>query len=331
VLFTLIRLSAGTAACLGLTGSVMDAYPTTAYLLSGKSCLMNCAFCPQGFGSSEALKRLGRISWPEYAWTDLEERLALSGESGIKRFCLQSVRHENGIETLLQEISRLKAITDLPLSLSAWIRDPAEAKELFAAGVERMSISLDVVNPEVFKTIKGGLQSDRLKLLLNCAENFPNRMITHLICGLGESEEETLALAGRLIDAGVTLALFAFVPLRGTRLENAAPPALDSYRRIQAAVYLLRVKAVSYESFHFRNGQLLSFGLAQEDLNKLLADGTAFRTSGCPDCNRPYYNERPGGTIYNYHRPLKQRELTAAIEIVTRGRGICHAFGGAVK
>jgi len=170
-------------------------------------------------------------------------------------------------------------------------------------------------------------------------------MTTHLICGLGESEEETLALAGHLIDAGVTLALFAFVPLRGTMLENAAPPALDSYRRIQVAVHLLRIKAASHASFHFRDGQLLSFGLDEEDLNKLLAGGTAFRTSGCPDCNRPYYNERPGGTIYNYHRPLNQQELKTAIEIVsnppspchisaktvTKGRGLCHTFGGAAK
>jgi lipoyl synthase len=327
----LIRLSAGTAACLGLTGSIMDAYPTTAYLLSGKSCLMNCAFCPQGFGSSAALKRLGRISWPEYAWADLEEKLARPEESGLRRLCLQSVRHENGIETLLREIGRLKKITDLPLSLSAWIRNPSEVKELFAADVERMSISLDVVNPEAFKKIKGGSQADRIKLLLNCAENFPGQMSTHLICGLGESEEETLALAGRLIEAGVTVALFAFVPLRGTKLENAAPPAIDSYRRTQVAVHLLRTKAVSRSNFDFRAGQLISFGLPQEELVKLLSDGAAFRTSGCPDCNRPYYNERPGGTIYNYHRPLNQQELTTAIETVKKGRGLCHTFSGEAR
>ncbi len=326
-----MRLSAGTAACLGLTGSIMDTYPTTAYLLSGKSCLMNCAFCPQGFGSSEALKRLGRISWPEYAWADLEEKLARPEESGIRRLCLQSVRHENGIETLLQEIDRLKKVTDLPLSLSAWIRNPAEAKELFAAGVERMSISLDVVNPEAFRKIKGGSQADRIKLLLNCAENYPGQMSTHLICGLGESEEETLTLAASLIKAGVTLALFAFVPLRGTTLENVAPPALDSYRRIQTAVHLLRIKAASNSNFQFQAGQLISFGFPQEELIKLLADGTAFRTSGCPDCNRPYYNERPGGTIYNYHRPLTQQELTTAIETMKKGRGLCHTFGGGVQ
>lgn len=28
----------------------------------------------------------------------------------------------------------------------------------------------------------------------------------------------------------------------------------------------------------------------------------AFMTSGCPDCDRPYYNESPRGPIYNFHR-----------------------------
>ncbi len=49
----------------------------------------------------------------------------------------------------------------------------------------------------------------------------------------------------------------------------------------------------------------------------LLAAGEAFRTSGCPDCNRPYYNERPGGPLYNYPRPLTaseaRRELAALL------------------
>jgi biotin synthase len=45
----------------------------------------------------------------------------------------------------------------------------------------------------------------------------------------------------------------------------------------------------------------------------LLADGNAFRTSGCPDCNRPFYNERPGGTMYNYAQPLNPQQAQRAI------------------
>ena len=44
-----------------------------------------------------------------------------------------------------------------------------------------------------------------------------------------------------------------------------------------------------------------------------LAGGEAFETAGCPDCNRPFYNERPGGTMYNYPRSLTAAEAEQAI------------------
>ncbi len=309
----MIRLSAGTAACLGLAGNMMDAYPTTAYLLSGKRCLMSCSFCPQGVGGKEALNRLGRISWPEYAWVDVKKALKQAKNAGIKRVCLQSVRHEDGIETLLDQVKLLKTELSIPLSLSAWVRDKVEAQILFAAGVERMSISIDVINAEAFRKIKGGLQQKRLDLLLNCAEMFPNRMSTHLICGLGETEYEALSMIDKLNRASVTVALFAFVPLRGTDLENAEPPALDSYRRIQAGYYLLRNKDAVFSDFKFTKRSLSSYGLMRSELAEILSSGEAFETSGCPGCNRPYYNERPGRTIYNYHRPLSMDEIETAL------------------
>jgi biotin synthase-related radical SAM superfamily protein len=49
-------------------------------------------------------------------------------------------------------------------------------------------------------------------------------------------------------------------------------------------------------------------------LAEVLANGHAFYTCGCPDCNRPYYNDHPGRLLYNYHRPLTPAELTAAFQ-----------------
>ncbi len=310
----MIRLSAGTAACLGLSSTRMDAFPTTAYLLSGRKCLMKCSFCPQGTGSNEALNRLGRVNWPEYSWPDVEKSLRGARERGLERVCLQSVRHGDGIESLLGIIARLKNITDLPLSLSAWIGDEEEASTLLEAGVERISLSLDVINPLIFEQVKGGPQHSRLALLLRCAEAMPGKISTHLICGLGETEAEALSLIDRLLKAGVTVALFAFVPLKGTALENKKPPPVSSYRRIQAGYYLLRDGAAEVSSFNFLNGRLRSFGLRESDLRARLSGGSAFQTSGCPGCNRPFYNERPGGIIYNYHRQLEMPERETALD-----------------
>jgi lipoyl synthase len=312
----MIRLSAGTAACLGLSTSRMDAYPTTAYLLSGNQCRMSCAFCPQSTSEAGKISRLGRITWPEYSWSEIEKAIAMAPDRGIERICLQSVRHENGIVPLLDQISRLKNISSLPLSLSAWIGNAEEAEALIAAGVERLAISIDVVNPIIYRQLKGGSFSERVELLFDCARRLPGRLTTHLICGVGESEEELISFSSSLFTENITTALFALVPLKTTRLENADPPPLDQYRLLQAALFLLKSKIIVFEDLKFIKGRLVSLGLDSKQLKQLLHSGEAFQTSGCPGCNRPYYNERPGGTIYNFHRPLAAEEAAAAVKLV---------------
>ena len=216
-------------------------------------------------------------------------------------------------------IGRFKSLSGLPLSLSAWIKDQREAAALFKAGADRISISIDLVNPEIYGKLKGGSMLERLDLLLNCAYEWPGRMSTHIICGLGESEREALGLIDRLVKAGVKVALFAFVPLKGTPLEDGSSPPVDAYRRIQAGYYLIKEELVDYESFKFDDqGRLITFGVTEAMLIKDLSPGIAFQTSGCPGCNRPFYNERPGGTIYNYHRSLSEQERKTNLEVLLK-------------
>lgn len=311
----MIRLSAGTAMSMKLSSSRLDVRPTTAYLLSGENCRMSCSFCPRGTGGKKDLDRLGRISWPEYSWKDLEKGLRRN-DHDLRRICLQSVRHAGGLEPLLKAVVRVKKISALPLSISAWLNNGSEAAAMIDAGVDRISIALDVVNPVRHHKLKGSSLSERLGLLLECAGKLPGKITTHLICGLGETEEEMLSMIARLVEAGIIVALFAFFPLRGTVLVDNKPPSPESYRRIQAGYYLLRTGAAKISSFQFTGGDLVSFGLSKNELFTRLADGKAFQTSGCPDCNRPFYNERPGGFIYNYPRPLEKDELESALHLI---------------
>ena len=120
-----------------------------------------------------------------------------------------------------------------------------------------------------------------------------------------------------MVDRQVTIGLFAFTPVAGTLWENQPPPPLRSYRRIQAARQLLALGACRVEGFRFSAaGQILSYEIHLTQLQELLADGRAFQTAGCPGCNRPYYNERPGKAMYNYPRPLRPAEIEAAISAV---------------
>ena len=107
-------------------------------------------------------------------------------------------------------------------------------------------------------------------------------------------------------------ALFAFTPIRGTALETKPQPLIESYRRIQLARYLIVNGCARSEEIHFDSvGCLTDFGVEKETLMCIVETGKPFLTSGCPDCNRPFYNEKPSGPIYNYPRNISREEIAA--------------------
>ncbi len=309
----MIRISAGTAACMGLKKVKTHVSPTTAYLLSGDQCIMNCSFCPQSDSSDGKSSNLGRINWPLFSREHLMAGLQDAPSTGLKRICLQGVREKGGIESLLDMTREIKKHSSLPLCVSAWVEDTSEAMKLFAAGADKVSIALDAANEEIYARLKGGSFKKRLDLLLRCARLKPKRIATHIIIGLGETEEEALSLINSLFKEKVTVALFAFTPLKGTAMQQHPAPDLRMYRRIQAASFLMQEGRVDYHSLTFKKGSLHSFGQPHHRIKSLLHGGRAFETRGCPDCNRPYYNERPGSVLYNYPRPLTPKEEKAAL------------------
>jgi biotin synthase len=42
----------------------------------------------------------------------------------------------------------------------------------------------------------------------------------------------------------------------------------------------------------------------------MISDAGVFMTSGCPGCNRPYFNERVSGPIFNFPRKPKAEEIS---------------------
>ena len=67
-----------------------------------------------------------------------------------------------------------------------------------------------------------------------------------------------------------------------------------------------------YENMSFDvDGRITDFGAEKETLRRVVETGKPFLTSGCPDCNRPFYNEKPSGPIYNYPRSIRPEEIVA--------------------
>lgn len=307
-----IRCSLGTANVLGLKKIKADALPTTAYLMVGERCRFDCAFCAQARKSSARADLLSRVSWPKFEGEEVLEGLAFpEAQTVLQRICFQVVQDEVALEETKEWVKRVKTKSNLPVCVSAGPRTLEEVKELLDLGVDHISIALDAATPEIYAQTKDGSWVQRFRLLSEAAEKFPGKMATHLIVGLGELEEEMVRCIQTLYDRGITVALFAFTSVKGTRMEGTKPPEISHYRRIQVAHDLIRQGLGRVDEFDFQNGQVIDFNLSVDELQQTRG-GEPFQTSGCTGCNRPYYNEIPGRELYNYPRPLTPHEVEAA-------------------
>ncbi|HNS50110.1 MAG TPA: radical SAM protein [Anaerolineae bacterium] len=315
-----VNVSLGTAVVLGLADAPVACLPTTAYLMLGGRCRLDCAFCAQARDSRAGALQLSRVTWPEFPLWAVVERLRMTaGRGTLLRACLQVTASAAAPQEALAVLRAVKAVCEVPFDLAILPRDVDQVRALVRAGADHIGFGLDAACERIFRQVKGGRWERSLVLIEQTAQAFPGRAAVHLIAGLGETERELVERIQWAYDLGVTTGLFAFTPVPGTRLAKRPAPAVASYRRLQAAQWLIAHGESRLEKMQFEaDGRLVGFGAA------LPHDGSPFRTSGCPDCNRPYYNERPGGTLYNYPRPLTPEEAARALAEVGQadeGRG----------
>lgn len=315
-----VRVAFGTGVLLGLWRGQLTVAPTTAHLLTyyeGR-CSANCKFCPQARGSTADLKMLSRVIWPRW---ELKKVLARLKENSNKfeRVCIQAVNYPNVIDDLYELVKCVRNACGLPISVSCQPLVEQNIERLAEAGAERVSIALDAAAPELFERIKGGSYTwqTHLEALKYARAIFGNRVSTHLIVGLGESERDIVEGIQLLHDRGITIALFAFTPIAGTPLSSHPQPDVANYRRIQLARYLIVNNLSRADRMRFESGRVADFGVEWDVLNRTVKSGKPFRTSGCPGCNRPFYNESPRGPIYNYPRKPTPNEITAIREQLT--------------
>ncbi len=284
----MVRISYGTAVKMGLKRGKLMAEPTTAYIMLGERCNSNCSFCTQRRDSPRE-GFLSRVLWLPY------DSSVLQSIRGFSRICFQTLDYPDVVEDLLKILPSLPRI---PVSVSIVPISREDMLRLKEGGVEILSIALDAANPEIFKRVKGEGVGNRFtwenhwKALLDAREIF-GKANTHLIVGLGESDEDLYSTMVRAYDEDIFVALFSYTPVL-----HGEPPSLGRYRAIQLMRFLI---SKGYRDFaHFdSHGKVESILIPKEEEEEVRR-GIPFLTSGCPGCNRPFYNERPGKEVYNY-------------------------------
>jgi biotin synthase len=297
-----VRLSSGTHSLLGLSTTSLDVSPTTLYFLLGEKCYATCQYCSQQKASHDFLSR---VRWPRIA---LEKIIPTLPSTTAKRICIQTLKYPSMINDLLYLVDQLHS-SNLPISICVNPLPSKDMKRLKKAGVERIGLGLDCTNQKLFHLLKQGVGTWRKYLsTIYLAQDIFGKVTVHLIVGLGETDYDLLSLMNHLHNDHISTALFAHTPC-GLSLP---PPSLERYRIIQLARYLLLYRQSHLRDMTFIRGRLVSLDIP--DKNHI--DYHAFLTSGCPHCNRPFYNEPVSGPLYNYPRLLTRDEQSKAIHNV---------------
>jgi len=314
-----IRVSLGSAILLGLIKGKLDAMPTTIYILTYRhgKCMANCGFCSQAKSSTSRADVLSRITWPVFPSVEVINAIKNTGKGLIKRVCIQAMNYPGMFREVLELVRRIHYETGIPISMSSQPLTPQQIKGLKQAGIDRIGIPLDAPTKRLFEEVKGSATEGpyiwrrHLRALKSAVQILGRgKVSTHLIVGLGESDEELLRMVQKMVVRGVYPALFAFTPIKGTKLEGKSPPEVERYRRLQVAHYLITGNKAGVRDIAFNDrGFIRDFCLKRNLLLEAVEKGIPFLTSGCPGCNRPYYNERVSGPLYNYPRQLGAKEI----------------------
>jgi biotin synthase-related radical SAM superfamily protein len=325
-----IRVSSGSAIVLNLIEGFLTARPTTAYLLTYRKgkCTANCGFCSQARESRSRADLLSRVTWPVFASEDVVFRLPSAVREGkTKRICIQALNYPTVLDDICALVHELTLQgVDAPISVSCQPLDVEEMRRLREVGVERLGIALDAATEAVFDHVKGCSAAGpydwhrQHEVLVHAVEVFGDwRVSTHLIVGLGETEKDMVETLQWCVDNRICPGLFAFTPIPGTALENNPPPAIGQYRRIQLARYLIVERSTRFERIKFdEKGRIDKFGVSSTTLEDAIRGGRPFMTSGCPHCNRPYYNEKPSGPLYNFPTQPAPRQIREIGRQLTR-------------
>ena len=299
-----------------------------------EGCRANCAYC--GLARHREAERdyadrnFIRVDWPAVPLEQVIDIVAKDpAQSPFHRMCISMITHPRSDE---DTVTVLKKWTDridpeaIPVSIlsnpTTMTRD--DVKRLHELGADIFTVALDAATPEIFERTRGkGVQSPHAwakywEILMHAREIFGSQKFgAHIIVGMGETERDVLSLVQELVDLGGHSHMFCFFPEKGSLMDHLRATPREQWRRVQLARYLMDYRGVRIENMRFdESGRVTGYGLPESELQTVIGEGVAFRTSGCPGkfaddisaCDRPY-GDSPPSNIASYPFPPSKADL----------------------
>ena len=324
-----VQMSTAAAITLGVTTGRMYRCACTRclnlLLTYPEGCRANCAYC--GLARHREAERdyadrnFIRVDWPAVPMEQVVDIVARDvAGSPFHRMCISMITHPRSDEDTVSVLKAWTARIDpdaIPVSI---LSNPTtmtgdDVRRLKDLGADIFTVALDAATPALFDRTRGkGVQSPHKwqkywEILLEARGIFgPQKFGAHIIIGMGETEYEALELVQRLVDLGGHSHMFCFFPEQGSLMDHLPATPRDQWRRVQLARYLIDYAGVRVGQMSFdEHGRVSDFGLPAAELDGIINDGVAFRTSGCPGkfrddvsaCDRPY-GDSPPSNIASY-------------------------------
>jgi biotin synthase len=294
-------------------------------------CKANCAFCGLA-AEKKAMPSKGkfiRVPWKTWPTEEVIEAIK-EAPAHVNRVCLSMITHPRSTEDVLTICRRVVDETGKAVSIliSPTLINRNDLEAMKDAGAERIGVAIDAATPDIFDRLRGKHVGGPHRwekywsTYEQSLEVFGEGMAgVHLICGLGETEQELVSAMSRAKLMGGSTHLFSFFPETGSLMEAHSMPPIGTYRRIQLARWLIDNGRSRLDLMEFdKMGRIREFGLSEAELAKVVSTGSPFETSGCPGpdgkvaCNRPYGNEKPGPAIRNFPFPPDETDIQRIVE-----------------
>ncbi|HUF82537.1 MAG TPA: radical SAM protein [Burkholderiales bacterium] len=324
-----VQMSTAAAITLGVMSGRMHRCSCTRclnlLLTYPEGCRANCAYC--GLARHREAERdyadrnFIRVDWPAVPLERVIDIVARdAAASPFHRMCISMITHPRSdadtVTVLKQWTDRIEP-SAIPVSIlsNPTTMTRADVARLHDLGADIFTVALDAATPEIFERTRGkGVQSPHSwaqywEILMDARDIFgPQKFGAHIIVGMGETERDVLLLVQRLVDLGGHSHMFCFFPEKGSLMDHLPATPREQWRRVQLARYLIDYRGVRVEGMAFDgSGRVTGFGIAGSELDVIIGEGVAFRTSGCPGkfrddvsaCDRPY-GDSPPGNIASY-------------------------------
>lgn len=274
-------------------------------------CQARCPFCSQSANDTLLVDN----EFVKFPLDKFLKRINGNIISGLpfKRICILTVYHEDSVEHLIELVKELKKVSTIPITVCSSQVTKENMEELKMNGVTNITISYEVSTPEMFLKARSDKYNwDMITKTITDALSIFGRgnVGSHLLVGFGETDYDNLSFIQNLYDIGVLVSLFCFKPMEGTLFEKLERLPYKNYHRMQIGSYLIQNGIKTINDFSFdEDKNIIQYGLSCFELDKLIDTGIPFRLSGCPDCNRIYYDTKPGERFYSYPRKLNNDEI----------------------